>query len=532
MAHVVRVSRSRSRASARRWRRRGRRAQVAAVATILGLLLVVTFIANFLSTTLPNTMAQNDLQHGVQVQNQVAQLSALIQETVEAGAVSAQISQPISLGSAAAPPFAGQDGSTVNALPNGTSLSVHFALVGPLRLPNGGVPNTGSFTSHCTGTLTGINCTGKSDLTWNFTAGNSTQYHVNGNGQLSVAANFTTNNSLIAVGSVGGASDIVSVFGSNDTVYVNATGGAALGFVLVGNDDTVFLSCTGGGSITIYLVGNRDSISTSTQGGGAVTMVAYGLSDHFTDAGSPATVYYIGFNIENPNGALCPYANLANTDTVSGVGGTVTYNNTNAGNLNTTSGGWNIRYNNPTPSACPYVVTAVISQTPAGTGFIVGLHNTYAPSAEVAYDEGAVVYAQPGGLPVFIVPPRISYGNGVLQLFIPQFANAVSAEAGVGTADASLRLLAANHFTFPSNGFTLGNNTPVTVTVVTPYAAAWYAYFLSVPSLAPFATCSGAHNVCTALYGSGGPLGTVKLVLPASGIRLDFLIGLYSFSLS
>lgn len=237
-AHVVRLARARNRQSSRRWRRRGRRGQVAAVATILGLLLVVTFIANYISTTLPNTMAQNDLQHEAQVQNQLAQLSALLERTADSGAVTAQISQPISLGSAAAPPFAGQDGATVNALPNGTSLNVGFSLVGPLRLPTGGIPNNGSYTSHCFGNYTTFTCNGKSGLTWNFTFGNSTQYHVNGGGKLSLAANFTTNNSIIGVDSVGGTIDLVSVFGSYNHIWVNGTGGAALAFVLVGSNDT------------------------------------------------------------------------------------------------------------------------------------------------------------------------------------------------------------------------------------------------------------------------------------------------------
>ena len=82
------------------------------MAVILGLLLVVTFIANYISTTLPSQMGQNDLQHEVTVQNQVAQLAALLQEVAKADAIDAQVSQPVTLGSTSAPPFAGQDSST------------------------------------------------------------------------------------------------------------------------------------------------------------------------------------------------------------------------------------------------------------------------------------------------------------------------------------------------------------------------------------------------------------------------------------
>lgn len=531
--HIVRVSRARSRLSSRRWRRRGRRAQVAAVATILGLLLVVTFIANFLTTTLPNTMGQNDLKHEVLVQNQVAQLSALIQETAQSGAVSAQISQPISLGSAAAPPFAGQDGATVTALPNGTSISVTFTLVGPVHLPTGGTPNVGS-SGGCnpnTSPPTSFDCTGSHTMNWNFSLGDGQNYSVNGNGGLHATVNFTTSNSTISVGQTGGAGNVVGVFGNGNTITVTGKGGASLVLLLVGNNNTVSMSSKGGATMTILVIGNYDSVSTDDKGGSTNVAAFYGSHDSYSDT-LTSTVYFTGYNIESANSALCPYQNLANTDTVSGSGGTVYYNNTNSSGPGSHAPGWTYIGNNPAPFACPYVVSSAISQTPAGTGFVVGLRNTYAPSAEVAYDEGAEVYAQPGGLPVFIVPPRISYGHGQLQVFVPQFANRVNGEAGVGTADASLRLIAANQFIFPGSGFNVGNNTPVTIKVVTPYAAAWYAYFLSNPSTNPFVTCSGARNVCTAVYAPGGPLGTVTLVLPMTGVQLELLVGLYSFALA
>ena len=506
------------------------------MATILGLLLVVTFIANYLSTTLPNTMNQNDLQHELAVENQVALLSARVESIAEANAVGAQVTQPITFGSAGAPPFAGPDSSTLGALPNGSSLSVSFALVGPLVLPTGGTPNFGTPGSKCTPTLPfpykAIVCTGSTSMNWNFSSGSGVSYWVNGTGGLSAQVNFTTNNSVISVGQVGGANNIVGVFGNHNTVTVTAKGGSNVVFLMVGSNNTVSITANGGATFTILVVGNYDSVSTSANGGSSIVATYYGGHDSYTDTSS-STVYFTGFNVQNANAGLCPYANVANTDTVGGTGGgTAYFNNTNASNTNHTTGGWAYRYANPSPSACPFVVTQVIPQSPSGAGFVVTLHNTYAPSAEVAYDQGAVVFAEPGGVPIFVIPPPISFARGVLQVFAPQFTNRVPTEGGVATADTRMNLLAAPEFAFPGNGFSLGTNGQVTIQIVTPYAAAWFGYFLSVASLAPYVSCTGANSVCTGLYEPGGPLGTVLLVVPTSqGTVLDFASGVYSFGL-
>jgi hypothetical protein len=495
--------------------------------------VVVTFIASYLTTSLPNAMSQNDLQHEVLIENQLARLSALLLATSEAAAPGAQVSQPITLGSAGSPPFAGSDGASVTAAPRGSLMSINYSLIGPLRLPNGGIPNTGIYTSHCGPVLpNGWSCHGAGGVIWNFTAGNHTKYFVNGTGQFSVDANFTTNYSLIAVGSVGGASDIVSVFGNHNTIFVNGTGGATLYIEVVGSNNTLAVTSTGGSVINLYIVGNYDTLSTSTAGGGGVVVTAYGTHDHYSDSPANAVVYFIGFNVDNPTLGLCPYANQANTDTVGGSGGSVNYNDTNTSTANSTSGGWHYGYSNPPPSACPFVVTALLAQTPVAAGFIVNLRNTYSPSADVAFDEGAVVFAQQSGIPIFSTPPPFSYQANTLHVFIPQFESPVASEAGTGTSEASLRLLATSHLSLPSNGFSLGNNTRVTVTIVSEFAAAWYAYFLNQPSLAPYVGCTGPSNVCTATFQYNGPLGVVTLNIPSKGLVLDTTIAFYSFTLS
>jgi hypothetical protein len=114
----------------RKWRRRGRRAQVSAVATLLGLLLVVTFIANYLTTQLPNQMNANDLAHEVQVENQLGRASSLLYQASSANTIGAQLTQPLSLGSAGVPPFAGPDTSYLSAPVNGTGATVNYTTTG------------------------------------------------------------------------------------------------------------------------------------------------------------------------------------------------------------------------------------------------------------------------------------------------------------------------------------------------------------------------------------------------------------------
>lgn len=312
-APAARHPRSAGTAVRRAWRRRSRKAQVSAVATILGLLLVVTVIANYLATTLPNTMGQNDLQHEMLVENQVAVLSARVEATALANAVGAPVSQPVTLGSQGAPPFADSDGGYLTALSSVTNTT-------------GNYPRS--------------------------------------------AVNFT--------------------------------------------------------------------------------LLSRGVQVVFSQAGT--------------------------------------------------------------------------------SGFVVHLQNTYAPAAEVAYDEGAVVFAQPGGLPIFIVPPSITLSSGVLTVFLPWFTNNVNGEAGIGTADMSFRLLSTTSLTVPSTTFSFVSGSHVTINITSQYAAAWYSFFLTSSSFHSYVSCTGSNLVCTKTYSPVGvaPLGTVTLSIPTSGLTLNLVTALYS----
>jgi len=152
------------------------------------------------------------------------------------------------------------------------------------------------------------------------------------------------------------------------------------------------------------------------------------------------------------------------------------------------------------------------------SGVAVYLMNTYTPRAEVAFDQGAVIYAEAGGFPIFIVPPSVTLSNGVLTVFLPWFLNSVPTESGRGGADLLLQLISTSSVTLPSSGLSLASGSNIVISYVTPYVVSWYSYFESVKTLASYATCVGPNGVCSASYHSGGrsPLGTVTLTIPSS----------------
>ncbi|MFY9716680.1 MAG: hypothetical protein WAK40_01920 [Thermoplasmata archaeon] len=177
----------------------------------------------------------------------------------------------------------------------------------------------------------------------------------------------------------------------------------------------------------------------------------------------------------------------------------------------------------------------LVDQVSTGAAFYVLLHNTYAPVAEVAYDYGGVIFTQQDGIPAMIDPPSISItGTGAAKaatIWMPVFSSQVTSEGGTETAILSLRLTSVTTQTFPSGGFTI-TGSKVTLSITTPYSAAWMEYFDASTTFAGDATCTPAASpVCspTGTYLTTGTSGTVKLVLPVSTVTLTvatFTIGL------
>jgi hypothetical protein len=545
------------------------------VAVILGLLLVVTFIANYLATTLPNTMGQNDLQHELAVENQVAQLSARMQAIAFAGAVGAQVSQPVSLGSAGAPPFAGPDSGYLTALSSVANTSgnhpqsgLNFTLAGPTRYlpPTGFGLNLKSPPSGCTYNATTFNCPAINKaipIKWNFTGLNGKAITVTlGTGGNLVLLNFSTNNSAITVSGLSGMPTYVQVLGNNNTLTLTNNGGGnnPISVNITGSYNTIATNSFPGGASTIiiHVIGDNNLINgdAASSGGGNtfyVSIIGTGNALALTPSGGDAYYAYVtGFDILNPTSASCPYGALSHNNPITGYNNGIgtsknaklyeTFNNSTSypgggtvhpGSQSGPPYKFTITNSSVASFNCPFTSGVSVPFTPAGVaGFVVHLQNLYAPTAEVAYDEGSVVFAQPGGTPIFVVPPPITFGHGVLTLFVPWLSNVVMSEAGTGTADVSLHLLSTTSFTMPSNGFALPSGSQVTFTVVSPYAAAWYNFFHATSSpFSSYVTCTGSGNVCTAVYNPGGaaPLGRVTVAIPVSAITtLNVVTAVYS----
>ncbi len=535
-------------ASARHWRRRSRRAQVSAVATIFGLMLVVTFIANYLATTLPNQMQVNELNHEIQVENQLGHFRALLQGISGAGTPGAPVLQPITLGSVGVPPFGPPDGGVVSSIPGEPPAKASFGMVSTRYAPptgwrqNGSAPacslsppppNTNSIT--CTGSAAG-------NIWYNFAGSTNYAFSVKGNGQVSFVLNFSTNSSTIAVSAAGGAYNLIQIVGSHDSVNVSGTGGANLNVTVVGHYDNVTIGDKGGGTVNVLIVGNHDNVAVSNLGQSRTFVVGWGSYDFVSPSknGGPYTVYFNGFDAQNPSSPICPYGTAALTDNVTGAapsGSKVTYNNTVLNNtanprVNFPYLGWTTIYNTPRAGACIFFPQfSAGGVTVFAAGLQVQLRNTYSPAAQVAFDEGAVVYVQPGGYPIFVQSPPIAFSHGSATVWVPAFLQQVGAESGAGTAAVSLHLVSVVSLSLPSNGWVLNPGRPLTLVYTTPYASAWYTYFATNPVYAGDVSCAPTGSAaCQGPYESGGPLGTVTLVLPATSLTIQF--ALFSIGLS
>lgn len=485
------------------------------MATILGLLLVVTFVGNYISTTLPVQMAANDTQHTMVIENELGRLSALAQATSEHGAPGAQVSQPIILGSEGVPPFAVPDPSRIVPSISEAGATMNFSLTGADNPPTGGIPNTGVYSGGCSnsssgGKVIGINCNGGGTVFWNFSAGDGVVYQVGGVGGLSDTVNFTTSNSTIAVTSTGGQTTGILVIGSNDTVYLNATGGASTSNVsalIFGDHDTFIVSAKGGANVVIVIVGMHDATSVSLKGGSTVRVVGYGSYLSYTGSlgsGGSTNIYWNGFDSHNPLSSVCPYGNLANTDNVSGTAGTVTYNNTNYSHSGSSgnASGWTYVYNNPPTSTttCPFFPVNTVAQSLAGGSFAVDVFNSYIPSSVVGFDQGGVVFAQPGGTPIFIEKPAVDVNGTAATIWLPYFTTtSIPSAGGTGVVNVVLRLVSTLNQSWPAGGFNFSSNTSTILTIITPFGPAWVSYLKALPATTPLSV------TCTLL---GSPLTT------------------------
>jgi len=178
-------------------------------------------------------------------------------------------------------------------------------------------------------------------------------------------------------------------------------------------------------------------------------------------------------------------------------------------------------------------VSIAIGPAP-GAGFAAHLRNTYAPSAEVAFDQGAVVFAQSGGTPIFVDAPQIqlttlnathgakSWENVTqVSIWVPEFVGHVPGDSGISPADISFQLLAIQPATI-SAATGLSTSTPINFTITSPYAAAWMT-FVNQHSWPFTATCTpitpATTAVCVGPYIYNVGLGKVTFSVPATNLH-------------
>jgi hypothetical protein len=517
---------------------------------LLGLLLVVTFIANFLTTVVPNQMQVNDFNHVIAVENQLGRLAALVASGGGSGAVGMQFVQPISLGSDGVAPWAPPDGSSLGAGRIGSSLAFSYGLLGqfvyspPLGYPQGGpaLPATCTFTSI---THTGITCTAAvTRLAYNF-SGNSKAFSVTSTSSAGLfALNFSTNHSTILVSAVGGTRVDIAIYGSNDSVTVSANGGAQLNVTLVGNNDYLNMGQTGGATVVVRMYGTLDSLYEASTGTGKMLVIAYGNSDSITANASGVatyTAFVTGFNATSPISPLCPYDNVSGTVTLHGTGPSASYNaylNNTAFTGSSTAAPWTVHFQAVAPTTCPFFSRqpiSIASPSTTGAGLALRLSNTYAPSGEVAYDEGAVIYAQYGGFPVVVNPPSITltHVGGLVtaaSLSIPYFSGPTGAASGIGIETINLRLVHTLSLTVSAGApnLAINPNVPISLVVTTPYAEAWVAYLSANLVYSGLWSCAPAA-ICTGAYAQGSPMGVVTITIPTTSLS-QLTIGTSTFA--
>jgi hypothetical protein len=536
------MDRRRTRSNPRLWRRRSRRAQVSAVATILGLLLVVTFIANYITTTLPSQMQVNDLNHELTVENQLGRLQTILYGTSEADAIGAQISAPVSLGSAGDPPFANPDGATVSGAPgfntSASEIAYAYSVLGALGFfpPLGFGAVNPTPPSTCTITTTTMTCGYTSAaVRTNFSLASGSSFTPSlDDGSGLMAINISTNSSSITFSNIQGFHFLLTVVGSDNTITINSNGAVTPTITVLGSNNTLALNAAGGGNtFKVLIIGNDNTVTgPGTAGDTTIYLTTYGIGNVWQVTSGGSDSYHAWFNGFNPSDVVstqCPVGALALANSITGFTGAnnaklvETFNNsTSYNNPSTkTSTGLTEIYQSVAATTCPYVSqpTIALQQTiTPGSVVVLGLTNAYIPSAEVAFDEGAVAFAQEGAYPILVDPPEFTYTGATASLWIPQFVGSIGTSSGLGTVGLTFRLLNVQTLVLPATGLALPTSGYLDLTVVSPYAQAWYNYFTTANGFKTLTTTCTPTTVCSGAFAAPEPLGTVTLAIPLGAL--------------
>jgi hypothetical protein len=474
----------------RQRRRRANKAQVAAVATVLGLLLVVTFLSNFLSQQLPAALTASEFAHDLQVEDQLAQLQATILAESHSIAPGLALASPVTLGSAAVPPFGPPASGTIIAEQPIIRSSASYA-VGSVV---GHYPTWGSG-SACLAGGTGTCAVVNQVDVWNETNHNGTTFTVtisdSGN---SLFYNLTGSNDTLTIDWNGGNTQVINVVvnGSYDTVNYNKAG-----------------TDTNSPSASFWFYGRNDKFNLNPTGSTSSAL------------GSKVFVDFVG-----GYAGICPYGNWTNLDKV----GTLTTGGTN---LNLTVEWWNmlgyispshaqtypggtghnetIHWSNSTGvQNCAFTTTsATMYHADFAEGILVHLFNRYLPPTDVVYDQGTVIDYQLGGAPVMVSPPtlthtRIPAGYTAAITLVDLKAN-FTQQNGLETAAVSTSVLNAQTFTV-ENGLTAYRlASQFYLNITTAYPQAWLTFIAASPTLFPFGASCTDVTVFSAPYTCATP---------------------------
>ena len=467
----------------RQRRLRARKGQVAAVATVLGLLLVTTFLANYLQQQLPAALTAAEFDHVLQVENQLARLQATINAQARSQAPGLVLASPITLGSAAAPPFGPPTTGIVTPEAASSQLSTAYALGATVpALPNWGAGS--ACLTNGAGTCSTVNAVNW----WNVSNVNSTAF-------------------------------TVTISASGNSLYYNLTG----------SNDTLTLQWNGGNTQNIFVVvnGSNDKVNYNKAGTDTNAPRAqfwfYGSNDQFnlnptgsvsSAQGSKILVRFVG-----SQSGVCPFGNRSNTDSVKTLtsGGTnlnltVIWSNSlgyrSGPHAQTYPGGSGknetIYWSNQTGvQTCAFSkMASTMYHAAYAEGIFVHLYNRYLPPTDIVFDQGAVIESQLGGNPVMFSPleltqSRIPAGYTATLTLVNLVANFTN-ENGLATAAVLSRVASAQTFTV-ANGRTADSLTSsLYLNVTTAYPTAWITFLQSQPGLFPFGvTCtpSGALSL-------------------------------------
>jgi hypothetical protein len=533
----------------RKWRLRGRRGQVSAVATILGLLLVVTYIANYITTTLPQQMSINDLNHDVQVEDQLGGLQALIGAAVASNAIGAQFSQPVTLGGVGQPPFAGPDSGWIGPGNTSGGFNVNFTVTIPPTPIGGGVVQDGAAgTGACTAAPS-VRCAAGTWFTLAVTPTVANDLLVV---SLSVYEQSTALTTADIADSAGSTWTLQTPGGNaapgpnpeTQYVYTTIDAGAVADTITVGAPVATGLTAHDASGV-VFALKNVNTVTpvnavggfatgTGTTASNTIAAPAFGLVLGVVSTGQAASSAFPTITAGSA-GTPCT-ATCTTVGSETGENWGVTYIEsepaTAAGTYTASatlsiSEGWGelTLAINPLLSSPPVTAITTGASSPGST-VVVHLRNTYVPTAEVAFDEGGVIFAQPGTAPILVDPPAFSFGQSSMSLLVPVFVGQVAVESGLSTTDLQVRLVSIDTYLFPNAGLNLQAGSDVTLSVKTPYWAAWMTYFGSQTSLTGDFTCKNlAGVVCPAVtadaYAPGGPLAIVTVSVPATSLSLQ-----------